>query len=419
MYIDRVVVSVSHLNDIITLLNKTTDMKSKTEISRRKFLSNSVLGSIAPLGVSAIIPSCMRSGPAARELAGEQGLKSGITLRPYQLLCAICMVGEEKMDGENSKITSIRKNPDIPVTLQCNAGDTFAYQDPGSADDIHGGAEFNRKRDLEILQRIDLPPGITLPARIILHRIWDRIESVSGICDSEEVRSDAYKGCPKAGSGCYEKGRETCLQYAVPGCGSQLGFSEADLPDAKYAILVPRTKEERAEAKRRSLGMMHSAEAIAVRPHILMCAICQYGGGIRPPLETDNLPEMIQLILKNRNAKIKIAESADWMMCAPCPSMSKYNTCLNVKGHGGLANQLRDVRLLQKLGIRYGDVINAQELYQKILEQIPDSSVICGSISRGVQEPSVWDDECGHLTEGSPDYIKGRELLIKEFGFSI
>jgi hypothetical protein len=394
-------------------------MKRNIEISRRKFISNSALGSIGTLGVSVMIPACMGSGPKADESKGEQGLKAGLALRPYRLLCAICSIGEWNIEGENSKISSIRNNPDIPVTLHCNAGDTFTYQDPGPADDSHGNAEFNRKRDLEILQRVDLPPGVTLPARIILHRIWDRIESVSGICDSKMVTSDAYNGCPKSRSGFYEKGREISLLYAVPGCGSQVSFSEADLPGAKYALLVPRTKEERAEAKRRSLETMYRAEAISVRPHILMCAVCQYGGGIRPPLETDNLPEMIQFILKHRNSKIKIAEAADWMMCAPCPSMNKFNACVNIKGHGGLANQLRDVRVLQKLGFSYGDIINAWELYHRILEYIPGSSEICGSISMGVKEPSVWDDECGHLSEGSPDYVKGRELLIKEFGFNI
>ena len=394
------------------------DMKSNTGISRRKFISTSAFGGIGTLGVSEMMLSCRRSGLKADELKDEQGLKDRLVLRPYQLLCAICSIGEANMEDKNSKINSIRKNPDIPVTLHCNAGDTFAYQDPGPADDAHGNAVFNRKRDLEILQRVDLPPGVTLPARIILHRIWDRIGSVSGICDSEEITSDAFKGCPKAGSGFYEKGREISLLYAVPSCGSQLSFSEADLPGAKYALIVPRTKEERVEAKRRSLETMYRAEAISVRPHILMCAVCQYGGGIRPPLETDNLPEMIQFILKNRNSKIKIAEAAEWMMCAPCPSMNKFNACVNIKGHGGLANQLRDVRVLHKLGFSYGDIINAQELYRRILEEIPTSSEICGSISMGVLGPSVWDDECGHLSEGSPDYVKGRELLIKEFGLN-
>lgn len=348
-----------------------------------------------------------------------KGFKAGLVVRPYQLLCTICSIGEGKIAEDDMIFRAIRENPDIAVTLVSNAGDIFAYQDPGPADDTPGSSEFNRKRDLEILQRIDLPPGGTLTARIILHRIWDRIESLSGICDCEEMTSDACKGCPKARSGFYEKGREISLLYAVPDCGSQLNFCEADLPKTLNALIVPRTKEERAEAKRQSLEAMYKAEAISVRPHILMCAVCQYGDGTRPPFETDNLPEMMQYILKNRNAKIKIAEAADWMMCAPCPSMNKFNACIHVKGYNGLGNQLRDVRMLQKLGLGYGDVVNAQALYRMIMERIPSTVPVCGSISKGVQDPSVWNDGHGHHTESFPDYVKGRELLIKEFGFDI
>ncbi|MDD4870088.1 MAG: DUF1284 domain-containing protein [Kiritimatiellae bacterium] len=394
-------------------------MKNKKEISRRKFITNSTLGSIGTLGAIGFLTSCKGLHTKTGKLTDGKGIKAGITLRPYKLLCAVCAIGEGNTEEDDDKIKAIRKNPDIPVTLRCNAGDIFAYQDPDHADDTHGSAEFNRKRDLEILQRIDLPPGVTLPARIILHRIWDRITSTSGICNCEETAKDSCKGCPRAKAGLYEKGREISLLYAVPGWNTQLTFSESDLQKAKNAIIVPRTKEERAAEKRKSLEAMYHAEAIPVRPHILLCAICQYGDGSRPPFETDNLPEMIQFILKNPKARIKMAEAADWMMCAPCPSLNKYNACVNVKGHAGLTSQLRDVRVLHVLDLRYGDVINAQELYKKILQHIPSSAPICGSISKGVQEPSVWDDECGHHSESLKSFVKGRELLIKEFGFNI
>jgi hypothetical protein len=390
-------------------------MNNQKEISRRRFISNSALGSLGTFGVAGIVSSCGGSKSECPGSADCRGLKTEVAIRPYQLMCAVCSIGEGNTEDEIDQIKAIRQNPDVPITLICNAGDIFAYQDPGSSDDAHGNAEFNRKRDLEILQRIDLHPGVKLPARIILHRIWDRIETVSGICNCEE--QDKCKGCPKADKGFYEKGREISLLYAVPGWASQLDFSEADLPKAKNALIIPRTKEERAEAKRKSLKAMVNSDAIAVRPHILMCAVCQYGEGSRPPFETDNLPEMIQFILKNKDSKIRIAEAADWMMCAPCPSLNKFNACINVKGHAGLTSQLRDVRVLQKLGLAYGDVINAQDLYQKILERIPSSSLVCGSISKGVRDPSVWDDECGHHSESLPAYTKGRDLLIKEFGF--
>ena len=64
-------------------------------------------------------------------------------------------------------------------------------------------------------------------------------------------------------------------------------------------------------------------------------------------------------------------------------------------------------------------VINGQELYRLIFERIPSTAPICGSISQGVEDPSVWDDECGHHSESLPAYVTGREMLIKKFGFDI
>jgi hypothetical protein len=390
-------------------------MKSRVKLNRRKFISNSVLGSIGTIASAGMASSC--AGPGAYNVMEERG--AGILLRPWKLLCAVCTVGEGDPAEHDATFKAIRENPDIPVRLICDAGDVFTFQDPGSSGDSADSAEFNRKRDLEILQRIDLTPGVILTARIILHRIWDRIENVSGICTCSEKASTTCSDCPKAQSGFYEKGREISLLYAVPDCGSQLNFSISDLPNAKNALIVPRTKEERAEAKIKSLEAMYNAEAISVRPHILMCAICQYGGGTRPPLETDNLPEMLQFILKNPKAKIRLANGADWMICAPCPSFTRSNACVNIKGHGGLSNQLRDVRVLQKLELGYGDVVNAREMYHMIFERIPSSATICGSISKGVSDPSVWDDACGHHSESLPSYTLGREQLLKEFGFSI
>ena len=181
-------------------------------------------------------------------------------------------------------------------------------------------------------------------------------------------------------------------------------------------LIVPRTKEERDEAKRQSLEAMEQAEVIAVRPHILLCAVCQYGGGVKPGEAQDNLPEMLRFILKNPEAKIRMAEAADWLMCAPCPSWTKRNACVHVEGHGGLTNQLRDVNVLQRLGLQHGDVINARELYRRIFERIPSTALVC-SISRGVQAPSVWDDGCGQRAVSNPNYDKGREMLMEEFGF--
>ena len=162
----------------------------------------------------------------------------------------------------------------------------------------------------------------------------------------------------------------------------------------------------------RTAPVMYEAEAIPVRPHILICAVCQYGGGVRPPFKADNLPELLQLMLRKPDTRITLAEGADWMMCAPCPNRApRLNACVNVKGIGGLTNQLRDVRTLQKLGLTYGATMNARELYKRILERIPSTLEICRLDS---PTPSVWWDPCGEMTTNKEEYEKGREMLMKE-----
>jgi hypothetical protein len=167
--------------------------------------------------------------------------------------------------------------------------------------------------------------------------------------------------------------------------------------------------------KKDSLKVMYEARSsgIRVRPHILICSICQYGAGVRPPFKEDNLPELLQLVLKEPETLIVLAEGADWMMCAPCPNrVPKLNACVNVKGSGGLTNQLRDLRTLQKLGLTYGAKMRAKDLYRLIIERIPSTLDICRFES---PNPSVWWDDCGARTTNNENYEKGREILMREF----
>ena len=94
-----------------------------------------------------------------------------LTLRPYQLLCTICSLGEEGAEPvkQYEKCKQIRdaihKNPDMPITFACHAGELYSFQDSGTNEDTPESEEFNRKRDLDILQILGLAPGCTLPAR--------------------------------------------------------------------------------------------------------------------------------------------------------------------------------------------------------------------------------------------------------------
>jgi len=320
---------------------------------------------------------------------------SEMNVRPYQLLSVVCALGGDRAEARETKIKklrdAIRKTPDRPLTLQCNVDEVFGYQDPGAADDTPEGTEFNLRRDLEILHKLNLFPGATLPARMIFNRVWDRIEDVAGICSYGRATSEAWKGWSKAKQACYRRGHRRGIQALIP------------LREARDMLAD----------KKKSLAAMARAGAIDVRPHILLCSLCQYGAGTRHPFAEDNLPELVQLILKKPDTRIRMVPHADWMMCAPCPFREPgTNACVNNKGSGGLPNQMRDLRVLQKLGLTFGSILPARELYQRIFARIPGTLEICQLDSA---RPSVWWTGCGSATADSANYAKGRKQLMKAF----
>jgi hypothetical protein len=334
-------------------------------------------------------------------LAAAPQAWSSLAVRPYQLLCLICSIGEESAGKEGDKWKllrdAIRENPDRPIALVCNAGDVYCYQDPGTADDTPEGRDFNRKRDLDILQILDLEPGCTLPARALLLTLLRRITTVAGICGYENVTSENWKGCPKATCGYYEQGHAQGIAVLIP----------------------PRSEPEMAAEKKKSLEALYAAQEVTIRPHILLCAVCQYGGGTRPPYPADNLPELLELILtKNPDVRITMARQADWMMCAPCPQrVPTLNACVNALGSGGLSNEKRDLDMLQKLGLHFGSSLKARELFRLIFERIPTTQEICG---RENALPSVWWDPCGesNRSQGNAEYEKGRKELMEKLGLT-
>ncbi len=322
-------------------------------------------------------------------------------LRPYQLLCVVCYSGEEQAGGQSEKLRrvreAVREDPDMPITLVCNVGDVYLYQDPGTAEDSPEGADYNRKRDLDILHLLALAPGSTLPARALFLTLLKRVASVRGICGYDTLTGTGWECCPRAASGAYEKAHERGIDAFIP----------------------PRTQEEMAIEKRESLAVLYSAEVVPVRPHILMCAVCQYGGGTRPPYPEDNLPELLELILNGKpDLLIRMARGADWMMCAPCPKrVPTLNACVHILGSCGLSNEKRDLDMLQKLGLHFGSTMKARDLFHLILERIPTTQEICRRDEACVC-PSVWWDTCGesNRAQGSPNYEKGRVELLAKLG---
>jgi hypothetical protein len=335
-----------------------------------------------------------------------------LTLRPYQLLCAVCSLGDEgKAPAEQYKKgrqirEAVRKNPDMPITLACRAGALYAYQDSGTKEDTPESDEFNRKRDLDVLQILGLSPGCTLTARALFSTLLKGVSTVSGICGYSTVTGEGWKGCPWAASGNYERGYEKAVK-------------ETPYSPLSEALVTPRTEQEMAQEKKKSLQALRSASVVTVRPHILVCAVCQYGDGVRPPYKDDNLPELLDLILTRKpDTPIRMARGADWMICAPCPGrIPELNACSHVLGSGELDSQKRDLDLLQKLGLKFGSTMKARELYRLIFERITTTHGIPDICLKYNTMPSVWWDECaGHLYQANPraKYEKGKRELMEK-----
>ncbi|MEM1552907.1 MAG: hypothetical protein QXH03_09620 [Candidatus Bathyarchaeia archaeon] len=402
-------------------------------------VAGTIFGSAAgPACAGAAQPS--GSGAATCSSSSQQNLANwpALTLRPYQLLCMVCTLGEDPTGAKAGKlkpvIEQISRNPNTAITLRCNMREVFGFQTSGADEDTPEGSEFNKKRDLEILYRLQLPPGVTLPARILVNHLLGAISTVRDICGSEGAGSEAWKGCPKADKGYYEKGREIQLSLCERSCGMDYAraYAKEKASGKGTVVLVPpRSVEELAKAKKESLAAMYRAKetGIPVKPHTLMCAVCQYGRGIRPPCPNelytvdgnssypcDNLPELLELVLKDTEVRIRLVEGAPWEICGPCPGWDAATQgCVHVLGHGGLTNQLRDLRMLRILGLRFGDTVNGQELYRLIFERIPSTLSVC-HFPLGAQEDafSVWTDGCGRRPVNNPFYEKGRKELMEK-----
>jgi len=286
---------------------------------------------------------------------------STLAVRPYQLMCVICRIGAGCTDDlDDPRLTlilqTVRQDPKAPLTIRCNVDTVYRYQNPGHEEDSPEGTLFNAKRDLDIVQKLGLVPGDTRPAIDMFERVIARIPQSTGICGYGEQTSNTWRGCPQAASGHYEKGRE-------------LGI---------HAVIPPRDPREKAAYKRSSAAAIYQAAVLQIRPHHLLCMSCFHGGKDRlVPIEEDNLFEAIDAIQKRPDIPVKLIAG----VCMICPPCGKYDPAsrLCVGGRSmALRDQKKDLDVLQKLGLQYGDTLPARKLFQLLYERILSTREICG-----------------------------------------
>jgi hypothetical protein len=285
-------------------------------------------------------------------------MKNIMHIEPYELMEIISKVGDGAIDefGNdriNKMMSKIRQSPSIPLTLQCNTSSTFDYQnidDQKSNDTL-----LNRYRNLKILQMLGLTPGDTRPALEIFKRLLENVISSENIMWFNETTSEIWNGDIKSDS--YEKGIKMGIEAIIPNV---------------------RSKKMRVQVKEESVNDLYNEKIILIRPHHLMCMACCYRGpDDLTPLDEDNIFEIIGIMREKPEASIKLVEGTTCLICVPCQMFDPtVNKCTGDVGIS-LRDELKDLYVLRKLGLKYGDIIPAKELYELLFERIESASEIC------------------------------------------
>ncbi len=326
-----------------------------------------------------------------------------IDIRPYQMLCLVCRQGrrsEAEAYYHESRLNEIqaavRANPIVPLTARCNTDTVFHYQNPGREYDTPEGEMYNDLRDLTVLQRIGAVPGSTLPAIDFFGSILDAIPTNRGICGYPEAEAPGWPRCRFADSENYERGVALGIGSIIPG----------------------RTPDEKETVKKESANACCLANRLRIRPHHLLCMTCFHAGRsgeTLAPIQEDNLFECIYAMQRNPNIMVELIHGP-CMVCPPCSSYhAASNLCIGGKSMG-LRDDKKDLDTLRRLGLRYGDVVPARDLLQRLYRTVKNTTDICGH-GDGKERSREWR-VCGGPT-GDAAYGRGRRVGLGVSGVSV
>lgn len=327
-------------------------------------------------------------------------MKTTMDIRPYQMICLICRLGkkdhtpyyfEEELDRLQN---AIKADLNQPLALRCNVESTFSFQNPGKELDTPEGDLFNLRRDITILQRLGLTPGGVYPALDLLRLFNDEIKECKDICGAPTCAAEQWKGCRFARSGNYERG----------------------LKDVVHKLTAIRDEEELIACKQKTAPEMYQHEILEIRPHHLLCMTCfAEGKSIEDlqPIPEDHLYEAMEIGQKNPDIPIKLV-AGPCMICAPCFGWDPCSRTCSAAFGMGLRDQKKDLDTLRMLGLEYGDILSAAELYNLIFDRIDNLTAICGFTTARRTGPA-WTICSG---ENNPD---GRKSFMeaKVCGFHI
>lgn len=193
------------------------------------------------LGVSALLPPRgeKEKADAKRDSVAAMRRSARLLIRPHHLLCMTCFhKGQTSVtpiveDNLCEAIEIVQHHPDIPITLiegPCMICPPCSGYDPARNRCVSGiGMGLrDQKKDLDLLQRLGLTYGATMPAREMFRLVYARIHSTRQICgyDDGKVRAPEWTICGGPdGSPNYVAGRAAGL--GIPGLTSEVAKSQS------------------------------------------------------------------------------------------------------------------------------------------------------------------------------------------------
>ncbi len=310
-----------------------------------------------------------------------------IEIEARQLPGTVCRLGGAEcplIDEKTARavLDAVKSDPTVAIRLTSDADNILHHSRLTSEDYAETDVQdaLNRKRDLDVLQRLGLLPGDTRRARYLYDLLFQRIETLNGICAYD---TPGWEGCELARSGAYESVRER-------------GFG---------AVVYLRPQEEKDEYRRRSAKVAAEGDCISVRAHHFMCMACWYNGGehggARPE---DTIYEIWERIRREPDVSVRIVEGC----CDACDCCDGFHPATSRCVHaGGLIRDFKkDLDVLQKLGLRPGAVLPAREFIELMFARIASTVEVCG-YGDGVVRSNEWAICSG--PEGNKGYERSRE----------
>jgi len=274
-----------------------------------------------------------------------------IMLWPQHLLCMQCMNGGgclEFMEKYKLKaiLNAIKHNNNIHLRLE------GAFDEIGARTEIfYEQTHEEKKRDLDVIQKLGLAMGDTRTARDLFSLINERIFNINEICEYNAAYGGEWHECPLARTNCWQRGSKIITEIR----------SEAEMQQYKIS----------------SCKGIEEADHIKIRAHHLLCIVCFIGRDDNDkPIPEDNLYEVWMKMRNNPDISVTVIEGpSECMICPPCHSYNPERGICIATCH--LRDRKKDLDTMMKLGIKPGDTLPAKEIINRIYKFIPTVIGLC------------------------------------------